>query len=416
MAKTMLIAVGTGPTVAHGICFSIRQQNPENIVFLVTQESKEKTMPIITQNKILEGKKYSEIVLSDPNDVERVVEELEEVVKSLKYKPEDIVIDYTSGTKAMSAGVTIAGIKSKIGSLVYVSGKRNNRGVVISGNERLISLEPNRINADELFERAVELFNNFQYDACIKIIDEAKSLLVDKEFQRKLSTLMSLAEVYSCWDKFDLKRAFEKLDSLTGNEFLPVWGVKSQIEENKSTLYLEKSNDYCKERLADLIENAKRRGLEKKFDDAVARLYRTIEYIAQYKVNKRGLYKSNEKGVPQPDNLDIDRLPPALKSKYEQCRDSKNNKVKLSLYSTYELLRGLNEPIGTGFVEEMNRKGSKLKKLLEIRNNSILAHGFKSVNESEFDEMLNITQKLGKSVIQDLDYFIEKVNFPTIKL
>ncbi len=143
MPETMIITVGTGPTVAHGICFSIRQQNPENIVFLVTRESKEKTIPIITQDKILEGEKYSEIVLSDPNDVERVVEESEEVIKSLKYKPEDIVIDYTSDTKAMSAGVTIAGIKSKIGSLVYVSGKRDNRGVVISGTERLISLEPN---------------------------------------------------------------------------------------------------------------------------------------------------------------------------------------------------------------------------------------------------------------------------------
>lgn len=412
----MVITVGTGPTVAHGICFSIKRENPEYVLFLGTQESQEKTMPIIKKDEVMKERNLSETVLSNPNDVESITQESEEAIRNLKYNPRDIVIDYTSGTKAMSTGVTIAGIKVKVGTLVYVSGDRDGRGIVISGTERLISLEPNRIYADALWIKAVDLFNNSQYDACIKIICEAKLLIADKEFQQRMSTLEELTETYSCWDKFELKKAFEKLAGVTDNEFLPAWGIKSQVKKNKESLYQEKDNLFCKERIADLIENAKRRGREGKFDDAVARLYRAIEYIAQYKVNEKGLYKRNKKGVPQPDDLDINALPPGLKSKYEQYWDDKDNKIKLSLYNLYELLKDLNEEIGKTFIEEVNTKDSKLKKLLGMRNNSILAHGFNTVGESGFDKMLGIIQGLTKSIVPDLDRYTDKVKFPIIKL
>ena len=417
MAKAMVITVGTGPTVAHGICFSIRNQNPEYIAFLLTKESKEKTMPIITKDKVMEGRNYSERILHDPNDVERIAKESQKVIKSLKYKSQDVAIDYTSGTKAMSAGLTIAGIKLKVGTLVYVSGDRNTRGTVISGTERPMPLEPNRIYADDLWIRAVELFNKFQYDTCIKIIGEAEPLLADEEFQQKLLTLELLAEAYSSWDKFELGKAFKNLNSLTNNESLTAWGVKSRVEENKAALYQEKDNVFCKERIADLLANAERRGVEKKFDDAVARLYRTIEYIAQYKINEKGYFKKDKKGKVQTDDLDIGSLPSLeLQQKYQKYRDSKNNKIKLTLYSLYELLDDLGEEIGRTFKKEMDKKDSKLKKLLAMRNNSILAHGFGPVSESTYKEMLNTVKKFTKLGVSELDEYMDRVKFPIIKL
>lgn len=416
MAKVMIIIVGTGPSVAHGICCSIENQNPEKVIFLVTQESKEKTLHTILQDKVMFRKDYSEVLLSDPNDVEKIAQESDKIIQCLKCEPEDITIDFTSGTKAMSSGVTIAGIKQRVGSFVYVTGKRDERGVVISGTERMFSLEPNSIYADDLWIKAVELFNNYQYDVCIRIINEARSLIAEGEFQRKLSTLEVLAKAYSYWDRFELKKAFEKLDSLTGNEFLPVWGIKSQVQKNKERLHQEKDNNFCKERIADLIENAKRCSGEGKFDDAVARIYRAIEYIAQYKVNEKQLFKKDKKGEVLTDDLDIDSLPLQLKEKYEEYRDHKSNKITLDLCKLYELLKELNETIGEYFTKEMSNKNSKLKKLLHIRNHSILAHGFKSVRESEFTEMLDVVQKLAKLVIPDLDYLSDKASFPKIKL
>lgn len=417
MAKAMVVTVGTGPTVAHGICFSIRNQNPDFIIFLVTQESKQKTIPTILQDEVMEERKYKEITLPDPNDVEKIAEESEKVIKSSKYKPQDVAIDYTSGTKAMSAGLTIAGIKLKVGTLVYVSGDRNTRGTVISGTERPIPLEPNRIYADDLWVGAVELFNKFQYDTCIKIIGEAKPLLADEKFQQKLVTLESLAEAYSSWDKFELKKAFEKLESLAGGEFAATWGIKSQVRKNKAALYQEKDNVFCKERIADLLENAKRRGVERKFDDAMARLYRTVEYIAQYRVNERGLFKKDEKGKVRTDDLDIKSLPSSeLRQKYRKYRDPKDNRIKLTLHSLYELLDDLGEEIGRTFKKEMDKKDGKLIKLLGMRNNSILAHGFGPVSESTYKEMLNTVKEFTKLILPELDKYMDGVNFPIIRL
>jgi len=168
--------------------------------------------------------------------------------------------------------------------------------------------------------------------------------------------------------------------------------------------------------LVDLIENAKRRCEEGKFDDTVARLYRITEYIAQYKVDERELYKRNNKGVPQHDDLDIEKLPLDLKPKYEQYQDKKDKKIKLSLHQLYELLKDLKEKVGEIFIKEEDKKDSELKKLLGMRNNSILAHGFNPVGEFEFDKMLGIIQKLAKFVIPDLDYLSEKAKFPKIKI
>jgi len=416
MAKAMIITVGTGPTVAHGICFSIKQQNPDFIVFLVTRESEEKTLPAIVQDEVMRERQYKKMPISNPNDVERIANEVADLICSIRYNPKDIVIDYTSGTKAMSAGVTIAGIRQRVGALAYITGDRNSRGIVISGTEKVISLEPNRIYADDLWTKAVASFNNFQYDTCRRLVQEAGSLLADERFHQKLSALKLLSEGYSYWDRFKLDKAFKRLKSLKkSDELLRIWGINEQIEKNKKALYQEKEKIFCKERVVDLIENAKRRALEGKFDDAMARLYRTIEYIAQYKVNEKGLFKKDKKDRPQTDNLDVQAISSdKLRKKYEQYRDPKDGKIGLSLYKLYELLKDLGEDIGEFFFKEWDEKNGKLKKLLGLRNKSILAHGFNPIGEAEFNEGLSVVQELARFIIQDLDFWGDKVKFPKI--
>lgn len=58
--------------------------------------------------------------------------------------------------------------------------------------------------------------------------------------------------------------------------------------------------------MVDLLANAKRRKDEGRIDDAVARLYRAIEVVAQVALKDRHGFKSSEK-VP------LDRVPEALR-------------------------------------------------------------------------------------------------------
>ena len=86
------------------------------------------------------------------------------------------------------------------------------------------------------------------------------------------------------------------------------------------------------------------------------------------------------------------------------------------MYSLYELLDDLGEEIGRTFKKEMDKKDSKLKKLLAMRNNSILAHGFGPVSESTYKEMLNTVKKFTKLGVSELDEYMDRVKFPIIKL
>jgi len=416
MKKAMIITVGTGRTgedIAHAICVSIKQQNPDYLVFLKTRKTDETTMPFIRQDAVLEGKQYKEIELSNPDDIEKIAVECQAAITALSkkgYDLQDMVADYTSGTKAMSAGLTIAAIKGNVGSLVYVTGERGEGGRVISGTERPISLEPNRIKADTLFQDAIRLFNIYQYDACLETLKKAKKLLADPAFIDRANALEIVSKAYMYWDKFYINESFNVLKDTEIKQFLQEWGIEGQIKKNKQVLYKEIENKFCEERMVDLLENARRRGeAEKKFDDALARLYRLCEYIAQCYISQRNLYRKKDSDADTSD-LDVSKLPANLQDKYEKYRDSKDGKVKLPLHASYDLLFDLDEVPGKYFLEDEK----KTKKLLGLRNNSILAHGFNPVSEKVYEEMFLFMEGFVKKVVGDFAYIRDRIRFPTL--
>lgn len=418
MPKAMIITVGTGETVSHGICCAIRQQNPEYIVFLLTKESKGKTLPLILNDVVMKDREYEEMILNDENDIEEIKIECEKVIDKLIKKhiePKDITIDYTSGTKAMSAGVVLAALEKRLGTLVYVSGKRDKNGRVISGTERVVGIEPNKTYAESLFREAVNLFNSCQFNGCLELISQTKHLVTEPEFQNKIELLEKLAQGYSLWDKFDLAEAFSIIDVLSKNQLLPHWEIKAKIKENKERLYKEKENLFCLERVVDLLENARRRGeIENKYDDAIARLYRCLEYIAQLKIAERDLYERNERGGSDTEALDIDKLPSELKNKYLKYKDPNDNKVKLGLEADYKLLYDLGDDLGKFFKKEYEK--GLLKKLLSLRNKSILAHGFNPILEKVYKEIIQEVERLIKEAFPNIENITEKIKFPQIRI
>ena len=146
--------------------------------------------------------------------------------------------------------------------------------------------------------------------------------------------------------------------------------VKVKLESISET---DKGHGY--ELIQDLFLNAQRRAAQGRYDDAVARLYRAIELLAQARL-KLG-YQINTGDVK------LDNLPATLQGKYKN-KVNNNGKIQLSLRSAYELLVEFNqikrEPFGQLFTENKN----KIVDFLRIRNNSILAHGFTPVSEGDY--------------------------------
>ena len=89
--------------------------------------------------------------------------------------------------------------------------------------------------------------------------------------------------------------------------------------------------------VVDLLNNASRRAEEGKYDDAVARLYRCIELIAQIKLKERF-------GIDTSD-VDLKLIPEEVKDELERKRDEKG-RIKIGLSDSYKLLSAFNDELG----------------------------------------------------------------------
>lgn len=151
--------------------------------------------------------------------------------------------------------------------------------------------------------------------------------------------------------------------------------------------------------IADLVNNAKRRIKEGKYDDATARLYRTIEMLGQWRLRK-------EYGI-DPSDVDISKVPESLRKEYETHRDPRDGKIKIGLQTCYKLLRTKNDKLG-----EALEKNTTLRGLLKERNESILAHGTKPIPEDPCRRLLEEVINMTEEFIDGFDELLDRLKFP----
>jgi len=132
---------------------------------------------------------------------------------------------------------------------------------------------------------------------------------------------------------------------------------------------------------------------EGRIDDAVARLYRAIEAVAQVALRDCHGFESTAK-VP------LGRVPEPVRS--EWSFRSEDGVVALGLQDAYLLLASLNDPLGDMFKEaELNGAKSPLT----ARNRSILAHGIDRVAEPVFDQLWKAALELAQVSQNELPSF-----------
>ncbi len=160
--SVIVLSLGTGTNVEYGIAKSIRAHNPSLVVFIATKESFETLDKVESLIKTPFKKKH--IILEDKDDIEDCYRTIRDTIQWLikqGYSSHEIIADFTSGTKAMSAGLTLGAIAADCQTLSYVAGKRNPKnGRVITGTERVISLTPSEIYAVNRTKLAITMFNS----------------------------------------------------------------------------------------------------------------------------------------------------------------------------------------------------------------------------------------------------------------
>lgn len=417
--KTLFMTVGTGvdpysgeegyKRLAKGIYSSIDKIAPNYIIFFASEISK-KTIDYVKElfeadnDEFIEGEDYEIALLNDIdsfNDCFEIIEEKIWQVDFLSDEEQEIIMNYNSGTKTMSAAMACCGMfYSK--DLITISGDRT-KGTVSLGTESIKYQNLYKVYDKFALMRVRNYFNANRFYTASEILET----VVDDNFAK--DDLLNLVNSYYAWDNMDFENAYNHLTKVNLNLF-EIQDIKDDLKINLKALgAIVKSphenlrNCYI---LASLINNSIRRADEYKYDDAIARLYRAFELIAQIRLSKYDVNSSDidvdallEKGISQ-------EFADAL----EKTRDE--GKIRIGLIKDYELLDELGDDIGKYFAE--NRKS--INNLTIKRNNSILAHGLESLNKEDFDKFEELVENLARKLDKDMGKFLNQTRFAKFDL
>ncbi len=431
MKKALIITVGS----PGGIHESLADRRADKIYFIVSEDSKKNIPSVIENLKDLAGKSgddslkdyvnnFNEDVYDDSCLIEDVDDITESFFKCLNLinklkKDYKIDIDFTGGTRTMGTGLYLAAINEDCDSY-YVSGERvDNIGIVSEGSEEVKLLKnPFKQFAVREFNRGIQFFNNYQFYASLINFKTAYAILEDEYLKERVALLIDIVNFYYSWDKFSNKLIIDsEITRRNLNDFLQneiIYKIDNnpdlnnffregnpqfykQLKLNKEFLDKKISSNSSelfndiKVYVPDLLNNAERRIIEGKYDDAVARLYRATELIAQLQLKDLKYVVESDLNNDLKFTVDMPKLFASDEDykleKWNLYNNKKRNWYKHPAKRYQKPIMGLqNLYILLSYLDEKSRKlsgnfSNKIYKPIQDRNNSILAHGLNPIDE-----------------------------------
>jgi len=404
-ARMMVVSVGGSPAP---ILFSLNRQQPEYVVYFCSEGSRGVVATEIRPALTFTPK--DDEVLTTPS-AEGLVpayqcarDGVRRRMKSWGIAGPEVVVDYTGGTKNMSAALALATVDLGC-RYSYVGGAERTKdglGVVVDGQEKMFyPSNPWEVLGVERLREVALFFNRARYgpaqEGLTQVAERAPG-----PWQPVYRHLAKVVEGFGCWDRFDHKGARRALDQGLGRlresvglledsptrafieQALAVQARLAEIRPSRPTHYV-----------ADLIANAARRAdLEEKYEDATARLYAAIEKLGKLTLKQaHGLDNSH---------LAPEAVPEPLREDYRARYGSADKGcLQVPLRATYDLLAALGDPLGRRVVDGWQVIGP----LLDQRNQSILGHGTQPVSKEVYERLRAAILDLLEMAPDDLPAF-----------
>lgn len=413
----LILSVGTSN---EPLIKSIDYNKPSYVVYLVSKESVH-YLPSIEEAITWNGIKIkTPIPLSDPENITSCMKEiragLQNFIKSYNL-PADIRLDadITGGMKPMSAALAQVVTEFAKCRICYVGGTQRNpeqRGIVVSGKEKFVQVDN---PWDEMgYTQSRKLAYAFNHNQFLAAREEALSLKEKRHtFETYYNSIADIIDAFSDWDRFNYQSAYKQLDIALGKiktfnnldrpAFMTLYErlqnaaqlLKSIAEDADPLVGGKKKGplleDTGRKYLIDLLANARRCAKNGRYDDAVARLYSTIEKSAKLALKKLG--KDNS-------NLTLDNLREA-KGDFEEIYGAELGKkdelgkirgAKLALSESFRYLQAIapDHPLAKRYFENE----TQIKNALKARNDSLLAHGFTPIDKDHYDTLFQAALNL----------------------
>lgn len=366
-----------------------------------------------------------------------------------------VIVDFTGGTKPMVSGIVLAVVEGNFSNFEfrYVgsagSEKRTKKGLgIVQDGSEITKIQTNPYEKYGIteFKRGRNFFDSYQFKEASQNFLNAENSLEEGHRKELSKYYKKLAEFYQSWDKFNTyidvynekleinenrrltshlqKDLIEKCpkdifmdDSRNSKEFFNQMNNNLEFLRNKLSKNKNKAIDYY---LPDLLNNASRKIEMGFYDDAVARLYRALELIAQISLNKLGIidqtrleqntFHINKK---QFFNETIDNPKARSKVARFQIKDYENKKsktFKLQLSTSYDLLKSFDSQLALDYYADTELFYSK-----EKRNNSILAHGLEPLDYASAKKFYDKVFEFSKILFPNIEEQMELAKFPKFK-
>ena len=377
MSKIVLLCtVGGSP---QPVVTAIRETRPDFVQFFCTKDDgggpgsigqvKGEDACVPEQAELARDRFDACVVPADDFDggFLRVREAIEELRG--RYPGARLVADYTGGTKTMATALFVAAMEAGGVELQLVTGVRKDLKTVKDGTQGAFGASVGRVRTDRAIRFHMAAWRHYGYHEAAEGLATVR-LAADSPDLARLRSARSLSRAFARWDKFDHAGALDLIVD-HGSQVADTW---PWMMPTLRLLAGDAARDEAKRepaRLFDLWLNAQRRAAQGRYDDAVARWYRLVEWTAQWQLRTK--LDADTADFPR------DRLP----SEVDAEPDS-DGKIKLGLRQAWQVAGcRLPEPV-PAFVA---RSEGELRNLLGVRNHSILAHGFRPVGEAEWDRI-----------------------------
>lgn len=407
--RLLIASLGGSP---QPVILTASTYRPERIVFFTSHDTVKLSAEVLASLDYNPKVEYE--ITDDPNLLSECYKKCRlciERAEKARFRPDQILVDYTGGTKVMTAALLLSGIGKKF-RFNYVGGNQRDKagvGIVLDGHEKLFSeMSPWVIFAEEERRQVVTLFNNRRFSAVIEVVQSLLQRGLPIEIERYFKLVRQVAMGLLKWDQFDIKKAYDLLSE--GIKLLeehlqlyPTSGLDEFFRQLKALqarlqTILSETKGLTRPHgvlIDDLLNNARRRMVDRRNDDAAARIYRALELYGQICFHQTTGCNN--------DSVEPNLVPEEIRDDFiRRYGDRSNNRLKLPLQATFTFLEFKNHAAGHRFKKNMK----EIKNIQSNRNDSILAHGLKPIGD-------DAVQSIFKTIAEFVQ-FNNMYDFPTL--
>jgi len=413
--RVLMLTVGTGnmdelrATLLEPLKKSIRKGEWERVVLLPSQITEGNALLLREE---MQDEQIEILPLprkGDENDADACFRHFDEVICKLRsegYAYNEILADFTRGTKAMSAALVLAAIGHDLPVLRYVTGgQRDERGMVVPGTEIVLEMQTTMALARKRLDQAWRFFKHGNFAAALEILPAVKEQsmpILSHNLRETIAVIIPLAEFYSTWDRLDYKTAASKnlparIPPLPEwKVFLPTGEMVEWVQRLAGPSPETNRDKALRLRflIADLLANGERRIRDHQYEDAILRAYRVLELMGQIRLFDHDL----DSAALPPEEPVVQKLLKEL-CKKESAAPGMNKQgfLEASRFQVARLLKIMADPFGKKLLD-MGHSGLVAA---TTRNTSILIHGYEAVGLDDDQHLRDLYDKLQELIIED---------------